>query len=96
MQRLNFCCRLEEINLSKNQLETVCPELFHIESLKQLNLSHNKLEILFRSRHQMAEWQFDRNSTLSRHCKLNVLMRTREVGVGVGGSPIVEIAELVT
>ena len=61
--------RLEEINLSKNQLESVCSELFHLESLKQLNLSHNKLEFLFRSKHQMAELQIDRNSILNRESK---------------------------
>lgn len=61
-----LCPRLEEINLMKNHLEKVCPELFQIESLKQLNLSYNRLENLFRSRHQLAEWQIDRSSVLNR------------------------------
>ena len=76
-----FYFRLEEINLSKNQLETVCPQLFQIESLKYLNLSHNKIQILFRSRHQMGEWQLDRGSIQSRHCKL-VTMVTQTVVLG--------------
>ena len=65
--------RLEEIILSRNQLETVCPELFQIESLKHLNLSHNNIAILWRSRHQLGEWQVDRDSMLNRHCKLVAL-----------------------
>ena len=62
-------------------------------------MSHNKLEILFHSRHQMAEWQLVRCSTLSRHCELNVLVTREDYeggGVGLGADPINEKAEHVT
>ena len=46
-QNVVFCFRLEEVDLRHNQLESVCSELFQIESLKHLDLSHICLKMLF-------------------------------------------------
>ena len=68
-QNVVFCFRLEEVDLRHNQLESVCSELFQIESLKYLDLSHNCLKMLFRSIHQIGQLQFSSKDIRNRQCK---------------------------
>ncbi|XP_052793676.1 leucine-rich repeat serine/threonine-protein kinase 1-like [Mya arenaria] len=53
------CCSLEEVNLSNNILESVTAALFCVPSLISLNLSHNKLQYLSRSKHQHLKLEKD-------------------------------------
>ncbi|XP_060551521.1 leucine-rich repeat serine/threonine-protein kinase 1-like [Ruditapes philippinarum] len=62
-----ICPCLEEVNLSYNKLETVCRELFEIQGLQHLYLSHNNLVYLSKSLlHQGVPLQ-NSVSVLKRH-----------------------------
>lgn len=78
---------LEEINLSHNNLTSVCIELYNIPSLVKLNLAYNKLELLSRSKHHDLDQHRRSTNTGSSRCKqkcwLNrILLRFRNPKIG--------------
>ncbi|XP_067665270.1 leucine-rich repeat serine/threonine-protein kinase 1-like isoform X1 [Haliotis asinina] len=54
------CLNLETVNLSNNELEEVCVELFCIGTLKYLDLSNNRLEYLIKPTHVQPELHWSR------------------------------------
>ncbi|XP_053405645.1 leucine-rich repeat serine/threonine-protein kinase 1-like isoform X2 [Mercenaria mercenaria] len=66
----SICPSLEEVNISYNNLESVCRELFEIQTLQHLNLSHNKLVYLSKSLLHQGAALTDSNTILKRHSSM--------------------------